>query len=166
MKNYNKMIESIENDAEYYNEILQNAIKENKQKASLKNLITNIDTKIYRNNVSNKNKPYEILFYRTRIEGYRYKIRPIYIGYKTKHDAINGIKKYKDIQRKQFEQIINYMDEHNIKNNYVIIDDKLKYIKNYFHKKNIILSTGLFGYGLTKSNIENYIENHEQNKII
>ena len=63
-------------------------------------------------------------------------------------------------------QIINYMDEHNIKNNYVIIDDKLKYIKNYFHKKNIILSTGLFGYGLTKSNIENYIENHEQNKII
>jgi len=110
IKNYNKMIESIENDTEYYNEILQDAIKENKQKASLKNLITNIDNKIYTNNVSNKNKPYEILFYRTRIEGYKYRIRPIYIGYKTKNDAINGIKKYKDIQKKQFEQIINYME--------------------------------------------------------
>jgi hypothetical protein len=110
MKDYNKMIESIENDAEYYNEILQFAIKENKQKASLKNLITNIDNKIYKNNVSDKNKPFEILFYRTRIEGYRYKTRPIYIGYKTKNDAINGIKKYRDIQKKQFEQIINYME--------------------------------------------------------
>ena len=110
IKNYNKMIKSIENDAEYYNEILQNAIEENKQKASLKNLITNIDNKIYTNNISNKNKPYEILFYRTRIEGYKYRTRPIYIGYKTKNDAINGIKKYKDIQKKQFDQIINYME--------------------------------------------------------
>jgi hypothetical protein len=110
MKEYNKMIESIENNAGYYNEILQYAIKENKQIASLKNLITNIDDKINTSYPNNKDKPFEILFYRTRIEGYRYKTRPIYIGYKTKNDAINGIKKYKDIQKKQFNQIIKYME--------------------------------------------------------
>jgi hypothetical protein len=110
MKEYNKMIESIENNAGYYNEILQYAIKENKQIASLKNLITNIDDKINTSHPNNKDKPFEILFYRTRIEGYRYKTRPIYIGYKTKNDAINGIKKYKDIQKKQFNQIIKYME--------------------------------------------------------
>lgn len=62
-------------------------------------------------------------------------------------------------------QILNYMEANNIKTNFVIIDDKSKYLKNYFFKNDIILSSGLFGHGLTKNNIENYINNHEQKNV-
>lgn len=59
-------------------------------------------------------------------------------------------------------QIKNYMYEHNINKNFVIIDDKTKYLKDYFFKKDLIVSSGLFAHGLTRENVENYIANQEK----
>lgn len=55
-------------------------------------------------------------------------------------------------------QILNYMNKHNIEHdNFVIIDDRLKYITSYFKEKYIIKTSGLFKSGLTKANVQNYI---------
>lgn len=58
------------------------------------------------------------------------------------------------------KQILEFMSNKNITDNFVIIDDEMRDISPYFDDKNLIKTSGLFKRGITEEQIINFIKKH------
>lgn len=62
------------------------------------------------------------------------------------------------------QEIGRYLSKHNIKNNYVIIDDMVEDIRRYVAKENLLEASGLYGTGLNEENFK--IFEKKLNKLV
>jgi len=94
-----------------YNDYLQKAIDNKRDKIKLKNLIVKVWDNISTLYPTNKEKPFQIVVERCRYEGLNHRVRVDWIGNKTKQKAIDKQNYYKKIQKQQIIEILNYLNK-------------------------------------------------------